>query len=631
MTAAFAPRSTAGRDSTWIAVLTIFFAYGLAVSWLRWGNPLIDTGREMNVPLRLLNGETLYADIRHIYGPLSPWIHAAFYRMAGPTLTVLYADGIACAAMALALVYWLSRQLMGPAASGVAALNVMWLCVFKQSGNYVLPYSYNALHGTIIGLATLAVLARAVRTSSNDGRPAAVRSGFLVAGVLAGLTLLAKTEMGAAAIAAGVTASLIAAPSRAGRVQLTILFLAPAALLAAATYGVLASHVGWSALVRDSWVLGYGVPPELAAYNRHLSGLDRPLYSMWRILLACVKLGIVATIVAAASALAAGPSPRTSGGTVESAGDRAAAFVLDHPWRALTAALGVATALAVTTGLDWDKGPYLAMPLLLTVSVVAMVRDRLRRRPAPGSPLLVVYTVYALASLARVLLHVQSGGAYGSYLLPVSLIVFTYWWAGPFPRALRNVRVAGMARQIALALLLVAAAGSAALQGFQYRTRNSIAIRSPRGTMIAEHDLGVAWNEALAYIGAHTDPGDPIVVLPEGTSLTFLSGRSNPLREEIVTPGFLDPTGEARAIRQLQAARPPLVLIANRGTAEFGPRAFGRDYCLSLMRWIESHYQPCALFGPSKDPRQQVGDRPFFIRAYCAASHGSGLWTAGRN
>jgi len=131
--------------------------------------------------------------------------------------------------------------------------------------------------------------------------------------------------------------------------------------------------------------------------------------------------------------------------------------------------------------------------------------------------------------------------------------------------------------------------------------------------------VGQAWNEALAYIERNTQPGDAVAVMPEGTSLDFLSGRRNPLREEITTPGFLDAAGEARAIRQLQEAHTDLIMITNRSTAEFGPAAFGRDYCQQLMRWIDAHYTVCAMFGPVKDRNLRIGDKPFFIRAYCAA------------
>ena len=36
---------------------------GLVASWQRWGNPLVDSGRELNVPLKLLHGERLYSEV----------------------------------------------------------------------------------------------------------------------------------------------------------------------------------------------------------------------------------------------------------------------------------------------------------------------------------------------------------------------------------------------------------------------------------------------------------------------------------------------------------------------------------------------------------------------------------------
>jgi hypothetical protein len=104
--------------------------------------------------------------------------------------------------------------------------------------------------------------------------------------------------------------------------------------------------------------------------------------------------------------------------------------------------------------------------------------------------------------------------------------------------------------------------------------------------------------------------------MPEGTSLNFFTDRPNPLREEITTPGFLNQEGEERAIRQLVLSNTRYVLIANRATSEFGAEAFGRDYCQTLMRWIEQNFEPCAIFGVDQDQDQQIGDKTFFIRAY---------------
>ncbi|HXG94515.1 MAG TPA: hypothetical protein VNN73_19385, partial [Blastocatellia bacterium] len=99
------------RDLPWVALIVVSFAFALAVSWQRWGNPLVDCGREMNQPLRLASGEMLYSDVRHIYGPLSPYLNSLLYKLFGPSLNVLYMDGILSAVIILALCYLLSRQL----------------------------------------------------------------------------------------------------------------------------------------------------------------------------------------------------------------------------------------------------------------------------------------------------------------------------------------------------------------------------------------------------------------------------------------------------------------------------------------------------------------------------------------
>ena len=128
------------RDLTWAALMLLSFILGLAVSWQRWGKPLVDCGREMNMPLRLAQGEMLYSDVRHIYGPLSPYINAALYKLFGPSLMVLYIEGILSALIALSLVYWLSRQLMERLPQPRNFERDV-LCAFKQAGNYVLPYT----------------------------------------------------------------------------------------------------------------------------------------------------------------------------------------------------------------------------------------------------------------------------------------------------------------------------------------------------------------------------------------------------------------------------------------------------------------------------------------------------------
>jgi hypothetical protein len=123
-------------------------------------------------------------------------------------------------------------------------------------------------------------------------------------------------------------------------------------------------------------------------------------------------------------------------------------------------------------------------------------------------------------------------------------------------------------------------------------------------------------DEAIHFIKRETTVGEPVAVMPEGSSLDFFTDRVNPLREEITTPGYLDIEGERRAIDQLKQSNTKYVMVTNRPTSEFGPKVFGRDYCQVLMQWIEQNFEECAIFGPDHDPNLQIGDKTFFIRAY---------------
>src|SRR5262249_37790064 len=264
------------RDIPVLAAIVAMLSGGLATLWMRWGNPLGDCGREMNQPLRLARGEMLYSQVRHIYGPLSPYLNSALFRLAGPSLGVLYAEGILCTLLILLAVYWLSRQLMGRPGSATATLSVMWLCAFKPAGNYILPYSYGALHGCLFGLFAMAGIVLLIRHGKSWEAAGA--------GIACGLAILAKTEMGGAAMIAGLAGSMMAGlPDRRRAIRLMGWFSVPAIAIAAGAYSWVALKTGWEVLAGDSFLFFSHLPPELVYFNMRMSGLDHPALSLAQI------------------------------------------------------------------------------------------------------------------------------------------------------------------------------------------------------------------------------------------------------------------------------------------------------------------------------------------------------------
>jgi hypothetical protein len=596
------------RDTPVLAIIVAMLAGGLGASWTRWGNPLVDCGREMNQPLRLARGEMLYSQVRHIYGPLSPYLNAAFFTVFSPSLRVLYGEGILCTLVILLVVYWLSRQLMGRVASAAATLSVMWLCAFKPAGNYILPYSYGALHGCVLGLVVLAAMVMFIR-QGRWWQP-------LIAGVACGLAILAKTEVGGAAMIAGIAGSILPMlPDRRRAVKAAAVFLVPAVVMVVSVYSWIAVRTGWNVLATDSFLFLRHLPPELVYFNKRMSGLDHPLLSLAQIGEAALRYAALAVIIASISLMIAREKGANTTARAEIAG--AGHARLAQICMLLGVSLLVFMGSALAGPRQWDTGPYMAMPILLAYLLVISASRYIRvSRPTRRLQVVIVMSIYAMASLARIVLRVRSGGAYSSYLIPVSVILFTYCWVRIFPSFLSGWRARLMARRITVGILLADVVLTAILISYRYRINDTYPVSTARGTIVTQPELGRAFDEAVGFINNQSRPGEPIAVLPEGTSLDFLTDRRNPLREEIVTPGFLDGAGELRAIRQLEESDTRLILITNRPTPEFGPTFFGADYCRSLANWIDSNYELAGVFGINHDPDQKIGDKTFFIKAY---------------
>jgi hypothetical protein len=435
---------------------------------------------------------------------------------------------------------------------------------------------------------------------------------------------LAKTEMGFAAVSAGVVAVALAGhPSVRRATIFAAIFLAAFAIPTVGVYGFIAWRVGWHSLTHDSLLFFQHLPPELVYFNKRISGLDQPLQSIASMIGAGVRVSALAALVGTLAMLLTwrkrdklpGQLPLGDLTGVSDAGR------VTYPLIWVILALSLFIVVVPFAGpVNFEKGPFLAMPILLIGLIGREFARYLKRKPGidvnSQSMIVLVVGVYALVSLARVILRVRSGGAYSSYLLPASVILFTYAWMSPFANLFRNINTRRLARHLAVGLLLLDVGITAALLSYRFRDRNTYALKTDRGTIIAIPDLGQSIDEAIGFIKRETAPGEAVAVMPEGTSINFFTDRPNPLREEIITPGYLDHDGEERAIRQLIQSNTRFVLVTNRATSEFGAEAFGRDYCQTLMQWIEQNFEACAVFGPDHSPNQQIGDKTFFIHAY---------------
>ncbi|HXY38709.1 MAG TPA: glycosyltransferase family 39 protein [Vicinamibacteria bacterium] len=582
------------RDLPWLGLVTLSLVIGLASGWDSFGDLLIDCGREMNQPLRLLHGERLYADVQHLYGPLAPQLNAVLLRLFGVHLDVLRAAGALATALIVALAYALASRLAGRRSAAAAAFAVTWLCAFEPNGNFVLPYSYSAVYGSALALATVACAVGFLERR---------RLVLLVlSGLCAGLACITKLEMGMAALAGGMTAAVLFGPLRRGPALRRLLaFSVPALAVPVTVYAALVARLGFVVLSSES-VLLLHLPAPMRFFLRWQYGFEHPWRALLREALVAVALAAVAAAIGLVALSLSRPVPPGLRGLLFRYG----------PWLLLLASL-----------LAWRwapprSDPMAALPLIAAAVVVvslprAIGQWRRRSRVAPRQAVVFVCAVLALACLGRTALFVRTN-SYGTFLLPAGLLVLSYVGTWRLPARLRRPSAVRWAARLGTAVMLAWAVAGGTIEAGRAAAHAVYPVATPRGTMWTGPARGTAFAAAIRFLERETRPGDPVAVLPEGTSLLFLTDRRNPLNEEEAVNGLFN---EPRAIARLEASGTRVVLLTDRPTDEYGLHAFGRDYDRRTAEWISAHMHVCGAFGRAATPDREIGSGRFFIKAYC--------------
>jgi hypothetical protein len=614
------------------SAIIVLFIVMLAATWQRWTQPLIDHGREMNLPTRILAGERIYSDVQVLYGPFAPIFNALLYRVFGIHLSVLKMAGAVCAILILLMIYKLARELMSEWESSLVVGLALVLCALKSSANYIQPYAYAALYGLVFGLGSLCGAVSYIRLRAS--------SRLVLAGALAGLSLISKPEIALAGLAAGLAALI--AESAAKRKLLwrhAALFSAPVAIITVATYAIVLSRTPLRVLLEDNHVLFTAMPQQLIYFNRHISG-----FAQWpsSLRFSLAGIGVFALWVgmcAVIGAIASRKQPEWR--EVFKVG--LIAVCAGALWREIAIRFG-----AMSSNVTPFASAVFILPALIGLIVRECWREMKRRgdgatgrwgesetrgqgdkemrlflAPAPHHSvtsslhILLIIAVFSFVAILRVILNVVTTGPYSPFYLPASIVVYLYLLFHVAPTLLAktdstraNIRRAAM---LITALMIV---GMGLNSAIRLRRFNTFTVSSPRGSFITVPEIGEPLQAAIRYAEERTGPNDYLLAAPQATTINFLTARRYPLREEIIHPGFLAGEKESDAIERIKARNTPLILIVNIDTSEFGDRAFGVDYNAALMQWISENYRLAARFDSAGNHNAKLGDKPFFILAY---------------
>ena len=165
------------------------FALLALVSWNRWLEPYVDSGRELMVPWRVSQGERLYRDVEFHHGPLAPFLGAASDRLFGRSLPARTGLAAAIALLQLLALLRLARRMLPPGRAALAVSIAVAAAIFLRPGGWLFPFSFDA--ALAVAAMTWALELAARGTPRSDA----------LAGACLWAALCARLEMGIAAVA----------------------------------------------------------------------------------------------------------------------------------------------------------------------------------------------------------------------------------------------------------------------------------------------------------------------------------------------------------------------------------------------------------------------------------------------
>jgi hypothetical protein len=563
----------------------------LAFSWLRWIDPFIDSGHELDVPARLAAGERLYRDVAYNYGPAGPWMNALALRCGGHRFATFEMVGVLLSIAILGLLFRLTLRAGSFLSAVVATTVAAAICLGAPwGGAFIFPYAFANLYSLAGSLLAVLCFGR----EPARGRDLALAALGLV------LSMTARVELGVATALIVLLAGLRSRDWRRGGRD-SLLVAGAAGVASLAIYAAAFAGIPWPTLRREVPFLHLGsLPPEWERLYRVASGFQHPLVSLWTVGMGAAALALILAVFAWVT-----PRARQVGDEAPEA--------RRGIWIFAEVLLLVAGVAAWQMADDGEGFPPLLSPLPLVAPLAAAFLFVRKPLAGAGRYRFLLFSLAAVVA-ARVLLKLNLGPNMGPFAaLAVPGAMATAAVLGLDVLAPRLAAPAAFRRRLALLLLLLGGL-------FLYQLHEAdaderiVRLETRAGALRLRRQEERAVAGALDYLARTTSPGDSIVSFPEGGFFNFVTGLRNPLREHLLLPGVLDDAGEDEILNRLDRERPKLVILCNRPTNEFGSQPFGKGFAVRLWEEVGERYREVAAF---RSPQRHPGEPGhWFVRIF---------------
>ncbi len=568
-------------------IISAVFLYFLALSWLKWGNPVVDTFRDQWVAYNLTVGKTLYKDIFYHYGFLAPYSISFLYKIFGVNIIYSVFLGIFITGFSCYFLYKLSRLFLNRAFSTVLLLNFLLVfafgcycsnCIF----NFILPYSFSSTFLIMFILSSLYFYIKFIRKKHYR---------YLVFWALSiYFVFLSRVDFGVFIWLVFVAIFIGCIPKE--RKSKVIIYMFIPFLMSLLSYWLFLYLNNAFFYFRESIINMISFCLEGGnKFDYIISGFDNLSYNLKNIIISFFSQFIIAFLFYLMSVVIHIFLKRT---TIK-------LFPL-----LLYTILGIVS-FRVTflfVGVVNFFLQYRLIPLVLLGGIMIYIfRLFFSKEKEKISSYLVLFVISLLLILRIIFLASPNG--YGFFLLVPSLVCYYIFFKDIcFPLFTFIIRVAinkNVKRYYLFSVSIFFVLLSLLFARFNYESYSmkKCSIFTPRGNLyfFCTPCTQRFW-ETVYFLRKHTAKNAKVVVFPEGIGINFFSQRDNPLRYHTFLPPIVRIVTENKIIKNLNKYKIDYIIILSRATYEYGYPFFGIHYGENIYHWILNNYELIKVFGP---------------------------------
>lgn len=527
------------NDIKWLIVLLLLALPIFLFTWKYQGHFVLDLGRELFYPQRILEGSVLYKDLFNIYGAFPYLYNALLYKIFGINLNVLQVSGVLTACGIVSMVYLISRLFFDKLLSfSLGFLALVLGCFSFHLFNFVLPYSFAMTYGLLFALIGIYLLIIFSREK--------IEKLYLLSALFIGLAISCKYEFLPLVLVFGFVEwklgfdlkrclKLLACVLMPTVICFSILFLQGLTI---------------PALVRNFKDIYAMATSQTLKFFYIISGLTfkKPTLGL---LIRSFFWFVAPLIVFIYS------------------------YVKFHSvskWK--TIFLSIAAFVVLSNHISNET--FLFLPV--TLFVLACIFFRKQSFSAQ------ILTLCALLMSLKVFWGTALN-SYGVFFIPILLIAVTKYLKPDYRK------LVGMFL-IFVSIMFISTNINARKQYTGY-------VKTNKGSMHIDGVFNKNANAVIDFLRTKTSPEDRVVIFPEGLVMNFLADRKSDDYYNSLLPLYIETFGEKRLINHFNQVKPEYIIFHSFPTENYYFKSICKDFGLEFCSAVQKQYSPERFYNGS--------------------------------